>query len=330
MPCYHPLTGYRARSPNPSGKYSLVFNKSEGYVDQEVTVPCGGCIGCRLEYSRQWAVRCMHEASLWQNNVFLTLTYAKPPFVDKNGIPTLESTLRKDHFQKFMKKLRKHHQGKEWTINEEKSDEFLSVIHRPIRYFHCGEYGETFGRPHYHALLFNFDFDDKYLWRLSDCKTYKIYRSSALEKLWPHGFAEIGSVTMQSAAYVARYVVKKVKGKEAEDYYNRYRVDTGDCISHRYAEYVTMSRRPGIGKNWIDKWKDDVYPHDFTIIDGKQWKPPRYYDNQLPEKELAKIKGRRKKYAQTDSVIFNSTIPRRLTREKVKVAQTQHLTRRIK
>lgn len=279
----------------------------------EVTVPCGGCIGCRLEYSRQWAVRCMHEASLWQNNIFLTLTY------NDENLPENESLVKK-HFQDFMKRLRKHHDGLE--ANEDGK--------RPIRYFHCGEYGENFGRPHYHALIFNFDFDDKYFWRLSPCKNYQIFRSDELERLWPFGFAEIGSVTLQSAAYVARYVVKKVKGKDAVDHYCEIDYSTGEILSERIPEYVTMSRRPGIGKGWLDKYQSDVYPNDIVVVDGKQWKPPRYYDNQLPEKELDQIKARRKKYAKTDSVIYNSTIPRRLVREKVKKEKVKHLIKTLK
>ena len=312
MPCYHPLTGYRAKAPNPSGKYSLVFNRSQGYVDQPITVPCGGCIGCRLEYSRQWAVRCMHEAQLWENNVFLTLTY-------RNEDLPKDNSLVKSDFQKFMKRLRKNNQGIEEDSNGK----------RPIRFFHCGEYGENFGRPHYHALIFNFDFSNKYFWRLSPCKNYKIYRSESLEKLWPYGFAEIGSVTYQSAAYVARYVVKKVKGEAALDHYNEYNQDTGEITSERTPEYVTMSRRPGIGQGWIEKYKTDVYPNDICVVDGQEWKPPRYYDNQLDELELAKIKGRRKAHAKTDSVVYNSTIPRRLTREKVKQTQLNRLKRDI-
>lgn len=329
MPCYHPLKGYRARTRNPSGKYSLVFSPSEGYVDQPITVPCGGCIGCRLDYARQWAIRCMHEASLYENNIFLTLTYNGKhlPFRDKNGVPSMESTLRKDDFQNFMKRLRKRTSGFN-KVKKELPDGRI-IYPRPIRYFHCGEYGEKFGRPHYHALIFNFDFRDKYYWRKSPCGTYRIYRSKTLEELWPYGFAEIGSVTFQSAGYVARYVVKKQKGKSAEDHYNRYREDTGEALSFRQPEYVTMSRRPGIGKGWLEKYKDDVYPHDFTLVDGKKWKPPRFYDNQLDEKELAKVKGQRRKYAKSDSAVFNSTPHRRITREAIKENQMKMLKKHL-
>lgn len=317
MACYHPLTGYRARTPNPSGKYSLVFNRNEGYIDQEITVPCGGCIGCRLEYSRQWAVRCLHEASLYENNVFLTLTYNDEnlPTETDDGIPAPKtSTLRKSDFQKFMKRLRKR---------------YGNTNGGPIRYFHCGEYGEKKSRPHYHALIFNFDFSDKYLWRLSPCKSYQIFRSKELEKLWPYGFCEIGSVTYQSAAYVARYVIKKHKGKDSFKHYSDYDESTGQVLFERIPEYVTMSRRPGIGKGWLEKYENDVYPHDSVVIDGSEWKPPRYYDNQLEEDEFFKIKCKRKALGETDAAKYNSTINRRLVRENIKKQKLKLLERKL-
>jgi hypothetical protein len=301
MPCYHPLKGYRARSRNPSGKYSLVFSPSQGYIDQSITVPCGGCIGCRLDYSRNWAIRCMHEAEMHMENCFITLTY------NKKSLPE-GGTLKKTDFQKFMKRLRKKY-GPD------------------IRYFHCGEYGEKLGRPHYHALLFNFNFSDRYLWRVQNGNN--IYRSESLEKLWPFGFCEIGSVTFESAAYVARYVVKKVKGQAAKDHYQRINKETGEVIELT-PEYVTMSRRPGIGRDWIDKYKNDVYPHDFVVVnDGKQWKPPRYYDQTLSDDEIFSIKARRSYGAKSPSNEFNCTTDRRLVREMVKKEQIKHLTRSL-
>ena len=140
MPCYNPLKGYRSRTLNASGKRSIVFNLREGYVDQPIEVPCGQCIGCRLERSRQWAVRCVHEASLYKNNCFVTLTYSD----DK--LPS-DGSLHFDHFQKFMKRLRRFYDDSR------------------IRFFHCGEYGEQYSRPHYHCCLFNFDFVDKKFWK---------------------------------------------------------------------------------------------------------------------------------------------------------------------
>ena len=101
MACYYPLKGYRARAVNPkTGKRSIVFDSSLGFMDMPVEFACGQCIGCRIERSRQWAIRCVHEAQLYEANCFITLTYA-PEHLPKNGSLVLE------HFQKFMKRLRK-------------------------------------------------------------------------------------------------------------------------------------------------------------------------------------------------------------------------------
>jgi hypothetical protein len=240
MPCYSPIVGYLSRSVNPTGKRSVVFDVTKGFLDMKVQLPCGRCIGCKLERSRQWAIRCVHEASLYPDNCFITLTFNDS---SKND----SGSLVKSDFQKFMKRLRKK-------------------FGQGVRYFHCGEYGSKLGRPHHHACLFNFDFPDKVLY--SDKGGNKLYISKSLIELWPFGFSTIGAVTFESAAYVARYIAKKITGDKAEAYYNG-----------REPEYTTMSRRPGIGFKWFQKFKGDIYPHDFLVIRGGiKCKPPRFYD----------------------------------------------------
>ncbi len=234
MPCFTPLRGFR----DPSGGFVFARHKSIGLV---MSVPCGRCIGCRLERSRQWAVRCMHEASLHEDNCFVTLTYA-------NEHLPVNGSLEVSHFQKFMKRLRRRYDSTR------------------IRFFHCGEYGEGLGRPHYHALLFGFDFPDKAPW--TDRNDSPVWRSSSLESLWPMGISEIGSVSFESAAYVARYITKKITGEAAKAHYRG-----------KAPEYATMSRRPGIGRGWITKFQEDVYPSDEVIVRGRATKPPRYYDS---------------------------------------------------
>lgn len=234
-----------------SGKRSVVFNVQEGFRDLPVVIPCGQCVGCRLERSRQWAVRCMHEASLYERNCFLTLTY------DDVSLPHGGSLVKKD-FQDFMKRLRRRFPNDR------------------VRYYHCGEYGAVYGRPHYHACLFGFDFPDKYQWAVR--KEFPVWRSPTLEVLWPHGQSELGSVTFESAAYVARYIMKKVTGARSEDHYVSLIEETGELCAIA-PEYTTMSRRPGIGKPWFDVFGKEVYPSDEVIMRGRCMKPPRYYDN---------------------------------------------------
>lgn len=255
MPCFYPMPAFRSpRCLHPvSGKQVLFFDESKvvqwpGY--ESLKVPCGSCKGCLLERSRQWAVRCMHESSLYSENCFITLTF-DPENLDYQG------SLRKRDFQLFMKRLRKRFSP------------------RTIRFFHCGEYGERYGRPHHHACLFNFDFPDKVLSRVSESGS-RCYTSAELLALWPYGRHEIGDVTFESSAYVARYVLKKVNGVHADDHYTRFDDFGNPCRIE--SEYVTMSRRPGIARGWIDDFKSDVFPGDFVVIrDGVKCRPPVYY-----------------------------------------------------
>lgn len=250
MACYHLLHGFRSRLRGSSGKLGVVFNVSDGYRDMPVVVACGQCWGCRLERSRQWAVRCMHEASLYEENCFLTLTYADE-FLPKFG------SLDKAAFPKFMKRLRK------------------LISPKKVRFFHAGEYGARLGRPHYHACLFGHDFADKVPW--SSRGGYPVWRSGQLEALWACGQSELGSVTFESAAYVARYIMKKVTGENAGEHYSTVDASSGEVVELE-REYTTMSRRPGIGKPWLDRFMCEVYPEDSVVVRGRLMKPPRFYD----------------------------------------------------
>ena len=265
MTCHFPLEGYRSREVGPSGKRRIVFNPAEGYTDLRVSVPCGQCGGCRLERSRQWAIRMMHEASLYEENCFITLTYSDQ-YLPENG------SLDRKAFPLFMRRLRKKFHG------------------RTIRYYHCGEYGSKYGRPHYHSCLFGFDFPDKTYW--TSRNGIPVFRSDILEKLWWQGNSEVGSLTYESAAYCAHYIEKKVLGtSEASDEmrYQKYGyVDNEGEVFLREPEYSTMSRRPGIGKPWLEKFGCEVYPEDGVVVRGMLQKPPRYYDGlyELTEPEM--------------------------------------------
>ena len=312
MPCYRPLEGFRSLVRNPNGKRSIVFNRRQGYTDMPIQLPCGKCTGCRLEHSRKWAIRCMHEAQMHQNNSFVTLTYCpeKLPTIDKH--PTLE----KRHLQLFIKRLRKKY-GK------------------GIKYYACGEYGSGYGRPHYHLCIFGVGFMDKTVWKIKNGN--KLYTSEKLNKLWTDpadgkqiGWAVIGDLTFQSAAYVARYVMKKRKGKDKDSFYEKsYNHETGEVISIQ-PEFPLMSRRPGIGQAWLERYKTEVYPQDSIIHDHKELKPPKYYDD-LFEKDnpitMAQIKYERKKIAAKHK--NDNSLARLKTKEQVKRKQTTLLQRSL-
>lgn len=243
----------------------------------------------------------MHEASLHEENCFITLTYA-PKHLPSGG------SLNKRHFQLFMKRLRKRTKQK-------------------IRFFHCGEYGEKLSRPHYHALLFGYDFPDKTFWR--EHRGNRIYRSSILEKTWTYGHSDIGGVTFQSAAYVARYMLKKITGELADQHYLKLNEETGE-LCEVVPEYATMSRRPGIAHAWFEKFSSDVFPDDFVVVDGKKLKTPKYYMQLLekidPDTHKA-MKLKRKRHSERESE--DNTHERLDVRQTVLEARMKNLIRNL-
>lgn len=302
MPCFHPLKAFRSKTKNANGKYPVVFNPSKGFSDMPIALPCGQCVGCRLERSRQWAIRCLHEASQHEYNCFITLTY------DDDHLPE-DMSLNLDHFQRFMKRLRKKYPHK-------------------IRFYHCGEYGEQLGRPHYHACLFGHDFDDKTpLFENNNGDI--VYTSDDLSKLWPFGLSSIGDVTFESAAYVARYIMKKVTGEPEQNHYQYQNPETGE-LTYRKPEYTTMSRRDGIGKSWLEQYQSDIYPSDSVVIRGQQMRPPKFYDTQFEitnPNEYKRLKAKRKTNAKKH--VDNNTPARLKVRERVTQTRLTQLKRSL-
>ncbi|AXH74734.1 MAG: replication initiator protein [Microviridae sp.] len=247
MACANPLRAFKTALGD-------VIFVERGDIVGELLLPCGRCTGCRLERSRQWAVRCMHEASLHKKNCFLTLTF------DSEHCPR-DMSLNYRVFQLFMKRFRK----------------IVSPV--PLRFYMCGEYGELFGRPHYHALIFGYDFPDKAYYSKSGAGE-TVYISDLLSKLWPFGMATIGECTFNSAAYVSRYIMKKVTGDAAVDHYRYVDLETGE-IYQRLPEFNCMSRKPGIGTGWYRRYSGDVFPRDYVVARSRPSKPPRFYDKLL-------------------------------------------------
>jgi len=314
MPCYHPLDAFQGISAR-TGK-NVIHVRPKG-VPRAVWLrdpkgsflglPCGQCVGCRLERSRQWAVRCVHEASLYDENVFLTLTYSDLE------LPK-DLSLDKRHFQLFMKRLRDKCPGER------------------IRYFQCGEYGEQTRRPHYHALLFNIDFPDKKIWKEERGNIY--YRSDWLEARWKLGMVIIGSVTFESAAYVARYVMKKVTGDsdESRDLREKayLRCDDDGVAYMVQPEYITMSRGSGIGTGWFELFGDEVFPEDEVISRGHPVPPGRFYTDLLAASDPeAAVLVKRKRAEFLHTRVEDCTPARLAMRERVKLAQVGLLKRSL-
>lgn len=262
----------------PEGR-RLSFSRSDS--GKALSLPCGRCIGCRLERSRQWAVRIVHESKMHESNSFLTLTYS-PEHLPKDG------SLSVEHCQRFLKRLR------------------ARLAPKRIRFFLCGEYGEKLGRPHYHAIIFGEDFSaDRF--SLDNPGEFCLYDSELLRDAWGLGDVRIGSVSFDSASYVANYATKKIVGKrEVVDAHYQGRVP----------EFLLMSRRPGIGRSWFDRFEFDVFPADEVISRGLQARPPRYYFQQIekraslefPEAEWSALLASLKLKREVESDKLNSVV----------------------
>ncbi len=315
MPCYKPLNAYRcANSANPTKILFLKSGSSMPTNAEYLRIPCGQCIGCRLDRSRMWATRCMHEAELHENNSFVTLTYDSKHLPRDNG-------LVKSHYQLFMKRLRK------W------GDQFG---YTKLKYLHSAEYGDEYQRPHYHACIFGVDFPDKILWKTNH-QDDPIYTSRALDIIWGKGFTTLGDVTYQSAAYTARYALKKINGKRKNIPdpttgllpYERTHLDSAEIVEV-LPEYSTQSRNPGLGQGFIKEYLSDIYPWDEVIINGHPTRPPRYYDDYYQittDNEMEIIKQRRIQTMEKHSK--DNTRARLSQREAVKEAQSNKLMREL-
>jgi len=228
-------------------------------------------------------------------------------------------SLRHRDFQLFMKRLRK------FLVEGQRS-----MRDDPVRYYMCGEYGDTTGRPHYHSLMFNLGFSDKVLWKVE--RGVSLYISKTLSDIWGLGHCTIGDVTFESAAYVTRYSMKKITGSRASDHYSYVDPETGEYFDCK-PEYCQPSRggrsgRGGIGREWFDRYASDVFPDDFVVLGNRRFKVPRYYSKIFEAAEpdvFVSIKEKRREAAAKRAA---DNTPQRLhTREQVKRLQLRRLKR---
>lgn len=278
MPCMRSLRGFRGRSvSSTTGLRPIVFSKSDGFSDLQVVLPCGQCRFCRLENSRQWAIRAVHEASMYKFNCFLTLTYSDK-YLPKFGVLDYERPV------KFMKDLR-------------------SRFGSGIRSFGCAEYGSKFSRPHFHICLFNFDFfDKKFFKKVGQHGEFDLSVSQDLQELWPEGFSTCGSLSFESAAYVARYVCKKVTGARAPLHYADLDDSTGEIFERPPERSICVSRSPGLGRPWYELFGEDAVRRGFVYIRGRKMRPPKYYEQIFAKDhpvEFAQIKEERSRVAKS-------------------------------
>lgn len=271
MRCLSPRTvGFQA-----DGKTICWSKKNYSKEFATFQLPCGKCRECRLEYARSWAIRCVHESKIHEKNCFITLTYSDEHLKSPK--------LQYPDFQKFMKRLRdqvfrnflKTFGEENWKIltKEEKKTQYNKIA---IGVFVTGEYGDRFKRPHWHAILFNYEPPDLVYLRSNE-RGDRLYTSSTLDKLWglndpikkPN---EVGSVTFESAGYVARYAAKKLIHGNDQD--------------HDFHPISKKSSHQAIGKAFLQKYWQDIFNYGEVILESGQSMPiPRYYEKWLQKHE---------------------------------------------
>lgn len=260
-------------------------------LDEWIKIPCGQCSECRLQRSRQWADRCMLEMQYHEENYFITLTYddahlPKNEVIDRETGEILPvATLVKKDLSDFVKRVRRYQDYDGYT--------------QPIRFFGCGEYGSETMRPHFHVILFGLHLPkDGFRFYRRNFNGDNLYNHDFLDRCWKYGFSVVGEVTWQSAAYVARYIMKKHLGKDAKDYYSERGIAP---------EFTLMSRRPGIARQYYDEHKDELFAQDFVHVPTHQGArriyPPRYFEKLFDVDYPSDLVETRKEKRKEDGII---------------------------
>lgn len=267
--------------------------RAQQVLDSIQEIPCGKCMQCRINNSREWAQRAVAESTCHAENYFITLTY------DDDHIPAARwtysrndfnfkflSPLRYEDFQDFKKRLLRYFD--------------YHYQHEGIRFLACGEYGPSTDRPHYHAIFYNLPIPDLQVIRAVNVggKSYSYLHSQIIEDLWGKGFITIGQVNWDTCAYVSRYVLKKLNGKDEEAYQKLCRENQKESLPSEFRE---ASRRPGLGRPFYEENKDQIYKNDKVILpNGDTPKPCSYFDRlyDLEDPELlAQLKAERRRVA---------------------------------
>jgi len=249
VPCFSPVTGYRNRYGQLTQNITKTTDPSKTF-----TIPCGGCIGCRVTKTSEWASRAILELRGSIDSCFITLTY-------KNTPPG--GSLHPPHLRDFWKRLRI------FTSRRSHNEPALFPLSK-IRYFACGEYGEKKSRPHYHAVVFGYRPSDGVLFKQTDFGP--LFSSVELQKVWTHGFVTFGAVAFESCAYVASYVQKKLTGRQGALHYGNL-----------WSPFARMSRRPGLGRAGAIELQNEV-SDDKLWLGGDRFSPvPKYFMNLYKE-----------------------------------------------
>jgi hypothetical protein len=339
MPCTQPKKCW-PYGLTVNGKQKYVFKKPENYKGEEQEVPCGKCISCQLDRSKEWATRAVHEAQMHALNCFITLTY------DNENLPE-NGSLDPEDLRKFLKNLKKklswrvYCVGEKYTKGKNKGKtKYKDITYRPIKYLASGEYGseENTHRPHYHICLFGWEPTDKRFFKYNK-RGDPIYISEEISKVWKKGFITVEELNYNTAAYTARYTLKKVKQygtpevqseiidtDTGETNYNPVLWKAKEIMDGKLPEFIRMSK--GLGKEWYKKYKSDTYK-DYLYTGKIKQKIPRYYDKQLEKENPEKLQQIKEKRREAAIAQREKDKPTDEQRDKVKQNKVKLLTRSI-
>lgn len=300
MSCYHPWTAYR------TSQGDVVFSE-RGDVVSTLTIPCGWCVGCRLDHSLSWAVRVQHETKWYGADRCCWVT----PTYDDEHLPA-GGSLSKPDAQRLIRSIRDSVRYRSGSVD--------------MTYLYAGEYGDKLGRPHGHGCLMGYRPDDLKPWKKNG-RGEPLYRSESLERMWGKGQILVGNLTPETAAYTTRYCLKKVYGDAALEHYRRVDVATGEVVELE-PEFLLCSKRPAIGLRWFQKYGSDYFPSGQAIYQGRRVKVPRYYERKFAELEpdvLEDLKLRR--LAESRKRFADNSDARLAVKEAVKLAALDTLQR---
>jgi len=289
MACHHPHNAYRRPGGQP------VFGRPptgvHGSQYEFLRIPCGRCIGCMETRAKHWALRCTLELHRHPTASFVTLTY------DDEHVPVLpdgRQSLRKDHVSAWLKRVRSRLGRSEAQLPRERR--------RRLRFFASGEYGDRFGRPHYHALLFGIDpAADRELvaksWGIAVRDPDGSYSSGTVRSF---GHVDVQKVTPKVISYVAGYCSKKLGWKR----------DAAECVDpstgevYRFQPPFVLVSGGGFGGVGIGGHARDAYPaswRDSAFLGGARTSVPRYlhegWKRVASAEEAAQLEAERKERA---------------------------------
>jgi len=304
MACYHPIPAWRTEygriqlntpPPGPDNE-GLPIAKWRLRGLSYLQLPCGTCIGCREQRAQHWALRCKLESLEHKHTCVTTLTY------DDAHLPP---TLQRRDLQLWLKRLRK-------------------LSKNQVKFYACGEYGEQYGRPHYHVILFGLKYDTSYIndswvqhakWCL--CNPRQRQFCTNTEAI---GLTYTDNVSTEAINYVVNYTNKKKEWRFAERH-ERLDTTTGE-LYYWEPPFQIMSRGGRLGhgignaaRKYSNSWAD------FAVNNGVKMSVPRYYRRSYEESVT------REEYEEKQWKKYNRAAKRQLTQKQLNTKEIIHYAR---